>query len=92
MTDFRKISFPRCACRLAVLGFDVTGVDPAAASLQVARHKRGAERVGWVDGTLADIPSLPVDLATMTGNVAQILVRDEEWTDALSRIHAALRA
>ena len=42
------------ACRAASQGMDVTGVDPAAASLDVARAKPGAERVRWLlaaDGT-----------------------------------------
>ena len=33
---------------LAARGLAVTGVDPAAASLEVARAKPGAERVTWV--------------------------------------------
>ena len=36
------------ACRLAARGIEVVGVDPAAASLDVARAKPGAERVTWL--------------------------------------------
>src|SRR3954453_19625463 len=36
------------ACLLAKDGIDVVGLDPAEASLEVARAKRGAERVRWV--------------------------------------------
>jgi hypothetical protein len=34
---------------------------------------------------------LQVDLATMTGNVAQVFVTDEEWASTLNCTHAALR-
>ena len=33
------------ACRLAIAGLEVVGVDPAAASLGIARDKPGADRV-----------------------------------------------
>lgn len=59
------------ACRLAGQGLEVIGVDPAAASLDVARAKPGAERVVWLHGDASDLPPLSVDVATMTGNVAQ---------------------
>ena len=36
------------AVLLAARGVDVIGVDPAAASLDVARTKLGAERVRWL--------------------------------------------
>jgi ubiquinone/menaquinone biosynthesis C-methylase UbiE len=47
----------------------VTGVDPAAGSLSVARAKPGATRVCWIDGDATALPPLQVDFATMTGNV-----------------------
>src|SRR5690606_35551919 len=56
-----------------------TAVDPAAASLEVARTKPGADRVRWIHGYETDLPRLSVDLATMTGNVAQVFLTDEEW-------------
>jgi SAM-dependent methyltransferase len=79
------------ACLLAKRGLEVTGVDPAAASLDVARRKPYAEQVRWVHGTVADLPPLQVDLATMTGNVAQVFLTDEEWAETLRRARAALR-
>jgi SAM-dependent methyltransferase len=78
-------------CLLAARGVEVTGVDPAAASLDVARAKPGAGRVRWMLGTASDLPELQVDLATMTGNVAQVFLADEEWDAALRSVHAALR-
>jgi SAM-dependent methyltransferase len=79
------------ACLLAGRGFQVIGIDPAAASLDVARAKPGAGRVRWILGRAADLPPLQVDLVTMTGNVAQVFLTDEEWDAVLRSAHAALR-
>lgn len=79
------------AVLLAERGFEVTAVDPAAASLEVARRKPGAERVHWLEGDAAALPPLEADLATMTGNVAQAIVDPQDWGRALDGIHAALR-
>jgi SAM-dependent methyltransferase len=65
------------ACLLAERGKEVTGVDPAAASLAVARGKPGADRVRWLIGDATTLPPLQVDLVTMTGNVAQVFLTDE---------------
>jgi SAM-dependent methyltransferase len=59
------------AVLLAARGIDVVGLEPAAASLAVARRKPDAQRVRWVHGTARDLPPLSVDLATMTANVAR---------------------
>jgi SAM-dependent methyltransferase len=79
------------ACLLAARGLDVVGVDPAAASLEVARAKPGADRVRWVHGDATTLPPLRVDLATMTGNVAQVFLTDQDWAATLRGVHAALR-
>lgn len=79
------------ACLLALRGIEVTGVDPAAASLHIAQQKAGADGVRWILGTAADLPPLGVDMATMTGNVAQVFLRDEDWLATLTGIHDALR-
>jgi len=79
------------ACRLARAGLTVTGVDPAAASLDVARRKNGADRVTWVHGAVGDLPPLAVDLAVMTGNVAQVFVDDGDWSAVLLGARSALR-
>lgn len=78
------------ALMLAEQGFDVTGVDPAAASLDVARAKPSAERVCWILGDATTLPTLAVDVAVMTGNVAQVFLTDEAWTANLDGIHGAL--
>jgi SAM-dependent methyltransferase len=79
------------SCLLASRGLDVTGVDPAAASLAVARAKPGAEAVRWLHGDATMLPPLQVDLATMTGNVAQVFTTDEQWSATLRGVRAALR-
>jgi SAM-dependent methyltransferase len=79
------------ALLLAADGIEVTGLDPAAASLDVARSKPGAERVRWMHGEAKDLPPLDVDLATMTGNVAQVFLHDDEFCSTLSSIRAATR-
>jgi ubiquinone/menaquinone biosynthesis C-methylase UbiE len=80
------------ACRLAALGKEVVGIDPAAASLDVAKRKAYADRVRWINGTAAQLEGLHANLITMTGNVAQVFVTDEEWMAALRACRAALSA
>jgi SAM-dependent methyltransferase len=79
------------ALLLAERGFEVTGLDPAQASLDVARAKPGADRVEWVHGDSSKLPPLQVDLATMTGNVAQAIVPRDDWLRTLREVHQALR-
>jgi SAM-dependent methyltransferase len=79
------------ALLLADRGLEVTGVDPARASLDVARSKPGAERVHWVHGDAAALPPLQVDLATMTANVAQAIVDQRDWDGTLHGVFGALR-
>jgi SAM-dependent methyltransferase len=78
------------ACRLANGGKRVIGVDPASASLDVAQQKAGAEQVRWVHGNVTHLPALSVDLATMTGNVAQVFLTDAEWAEVLAAVRAAV--
>lgn len=79
------------ACLLARNGIDVTGVDPAAASLAVAARKPFADRVSWIHRDAAAMPALQLELATMTGNVAQVFLADDDWTHTLGAVWAALR-
>ena len=79
------------ACLLAQRGLTVTGVDPAAASLEVARRKPGADRVRWLHADATAVPPLGADLVTMTGNVAQVFVTDQEWATVLLAVRQALR-
>ncbi|MFI2567078.1 class I SAM-dependent methyltransferase [Cellulosimicrobium funkei] len=78
------------ACLLAQRGVEVVGLDPAGASLDVARTKPGAERVRWLHGDATTLPPLQVDLATMTANVAQVFLTDDAWAATLRGVHDAL--
>jgi ubiquinone/menaquinone biosynthesis C-methylase UbiE len=79
------------ACLLARRGLTVTAVDPAQASLAVARTKPGADRVRWMHGYATDLPPLQVELVTMAANVAQVFVTDAAWAATLRAAYAALR-
>lgn len=79
------------AIALASSGLDVVGVDPAAAMLDVARAKPGAEAVRWIRGDATSIPrGLTVDLVTITGNAAQAIATDTDWQGTLEAVHNAL--
>lgn len=80
------------ACDLARRGHRVTGVDPAAAMLAVARTRPGAGEVAWVEGTAADLTSDAFDLVVMTGHVAQVFLDDAEWREVLRHVHRSLRS
>jgi SAM-dependent methyltransferase len=77
------------AVLLAARGRTVVGVDPAEASLAVARAKNPGVR--WLNGEASALPRLGADLAVMTGNVAQVFLGDDEWARVLRSVHQALR-
>jgi SAM-dependent methyltransferase len=74
------------ACELAARGHDVTGADPAAAMLAVARRRPGGDLVRWIEADAAGLPAgARFDLVIMTGHVFQIFLADRD-------VRAALRA
>ena len=79
------------AILLAGTGRTVVGVDPAAASIEVAGSKDGSAAITWIRGDAAAVPAIGADLALMTGNVAQVFLTDEGWARVLRAIGAALR-
>ncbi|QSO53625.1 class I SAM-dependent methyltransferase [Alicyclobacillus curvatus] len=79
------------ACRLAARGLEVIGLEPARASLEVAQKKPWSDCVTWIHGTAGDLPSLQVDLVTMTANVAQVFVIDAQWKETLLAVRDVLR-
>lgn len=79
------------ACLLAQRGHRVIGLDPARATLDEARAKPFADRVHWVHGDVTALPPLQVDLVTMTANVAQVFIDDDEWSSVLRACRAAVR-
>lgn len=79
------------ALMLAERGIELVGVDPARASVDVARGKPGAERVRWHVGTADALPPMAVDVATMTANVAQVFTDDVDWHGVLVAARERLR-
>jgi SAM-dependent methyltransferase len=66
-------------CALAERGHRVTGVDPAAAMLAVARRKPNAEQVEWLESSAQSYTSHQLfDLIVMTGHAFQILLTDAD--------------
>lgn len=80
-----------CFALLAAdLGFQMTGVEPAKASLNWARQKPNADKIRWIHGYAESLPPLGVDLAVMTGNVAQVFLDDHVWESTLIAIRKGL--
>lgn len=79
------------ACMLVRRGVHVTAIDPARASLDVARAKPGADAVDWLLGDATTLPPLKVDAAFMTANVAHVFLTYDDWAATLRGIRAALR-
>jgi ubiquinone/menaquinone biosynthesis C-methylase UbiE len=78
------------ACLASSHGFKVTAIDPAKASLDFARSKPNAEQVNWILGDTTVLSQMSIDLAIMTGNVAQVFLTNESWEQNLRLIHQAL--
>ena len=82
------------ALMLAERGVEVVAVDPAGASLDVARAKPGADKVRWVHGDATALPDEllgQIDLSVMTANVAQAIVDDRDWRRTLAGVRRCLR-
>jgi len=77
---------------LANRGLTLIGVDPAQASLHIAQNKSGADQIQWILGSAKALPALNIDLALMTGNVAQVFVDDDDWLFTLQRLHYSLKS
>ena len=71
-------------------GFHVIGVEPAQASIDWALQKPNAHKVRWIHGDALSLPPLQVDLALMTGNVAQVFLDDHTWELTLISIQKSL--
>ncbi|WP_338073685.1 class I SAM-dependent methyltransferase [Kineococcus siccus] len=78
------------ALLLSRRGCDVIAVDPAAASVEVAQGKPGAQHVRWQVGDATSVQVDDRDLVTMTANTAQLIVEPEAWASTLEACRAAL--
>jgi len=77
---------------LAKRGHRVTGVDPAAAMLAVARSKPHAEQVEWVESSAQSYKSQRrFDLIVMTGHAFQVLLTDADALAALETMRGHLK-
>ena len=74
----------------AARGLRAVGVDPAAAVLDVARAKTGADRVTWIEGDLDGVASASADLVIMMGHVAQYFLEDRAWQVVLEQVRRVL--
>ena len=81
----------RLALALAERGHRVTGADPSAGMMRVARGRAGAERVRWIDSDAADLTlETRFDLIIMTGHVFQVFLEDDEVSAALRNLRRHL--
>ena len=72
------------ACEFAGRGHHVTGADPAAAMLAVARARPGGDRVRSIQAGAAGLATSDrYDLIVMTGHVFQLLLEDSDVRAAL---------
>ena len=82
---------PLC-CALAARGHRVTGVDPSAAMLAVARSKPHAGEVEWVESSAQSYKvQRRFDLIVMTGHAFQILLTDADALAALETMRGHLK-
>lgn len=78
-------------CAFAERGHRVTGVDPAAAMLALAKNKPYAECVEWVESSAQTYRSRRrFDLIVMTGHAFQVLLTDADMIAALETMNCHL--
>ncbi len=81
----------RLACELAARGHQVTGADPAAAMLGVARARPGGDQVRWIETDAAHLAGpTRFDLIVLTGHVFQLLLEDSAVRAALGALSQQL--
>lgn len=78
-------------CELSKQSYQMIGVDPAKAMLDLARQSSYGEKVKWVEGDALSLQEYNADLTIMTGHVAQFYLDDEYWLKALKSIYNSLR-
>lgn len=79
-------------CALAERGHEVTGVDPSAAMLAVARRKPHAQAVDWVECSAQSYRTEKrFDLIIMTGHAFQVLFTDDDALAVLQTMRRYLK-
>jgi SAM-dependent methyltransferase len=71
--------------------YRMIGVDPSPVMLEVALQKPGADGVRWIQGGAGQLGTPGADLAIMSGHVAQFILKDADWLEALAGVKEALR-
>jgi len=80
------------ACELAKRGHRVTGIDPSAHMLRVARARPQGDEVTWIEGDATALPFVgAADLLVMTGHVAQVFLDDAAFLATLRAARRAIR-
>ena len=75
------------ACRIASLGLDVVGADPALGMLSVARARPGADGVQWIRSRAEDLDiGRRFRTVYMTGHAFQALIDDATAVAALRAV------
>ncbi|EJJ27201.1 class I SAM-dependent methyltransferase [Rhizobium sp. CF142] len=70
---------------------NVTGVDPAAAMLDIGRTRPGGDKVEWVEGDARTVRlGKKYDLIVLTGHAFQVFLTEEDQRSALATIAAHL--
>lgn len=81
---------------LAEHGIEVTGVDPAAAMIDVARARSAEAQVTpqprWIHGFADQLEPEAADLAVMEGHVAQYFLARADWEAVLGHAFRALNS
>jgi SAM-dependent methyltransferase len=77
--------------QFASRGYQMIGVDPSAVMLEVALQKPGADGVQWVQGGAGQLGTQGADLTIMSGHVAQFILKDADWLEALAGVREALK-
>ena len=76
---------------MAEAGHHVTGIDPAAAMLDVGRQSPFGDRIRWLQATAQDFSVEDrFDLVFMTGHAFQVLLDDDDIREALANIRLHL--
>ncbi len=71
-------------------GRNVWGIDPDAEAIAQAHKKDEKGKITWIIGTSEQMRGLAFDRISMTANVAQEIVTDEEWLKTLQDSYDAL--
>lgn len=79
------------AVELARRGHTVTGADPAAGMMAVARSRPGGDKITWIESDAAGLDlATRFDLIFMTGHVFQVFLTDEAIAAALGNLRRHL--